>query len=399
ELVFCASNANGIQSSPPPLIRAILQKEEWSPYPVMYLPQRDQMTSRMERPRERRLYTPSRATRSIGFPTRIVRANVDELQRQATEMLSEGLEDNYGELQEAFRQKTDTSAPLISKKSVLYVIQRHVFYPVLNVLNIAMKTTVGGKVIWPRFGPEVQTMEVFNNSDEGTTTVIGLYDVKDPEAIRVKLFPYFGKNEGEDLLQDTEDNTPNDQDISLAEIAAENVEVEEEEEEDEDDDDDDSSSDDDENDPELRNEEVRDCFIENTKTPTPDGGNLPTALAYLAQEAAAHAALTGLPEVTIGNECAQILMQFPEMARESTTMARFDAGPGVMRVVASEKRGEFCLNFLGSLLRVLNQIRKLLHSIVNGHDSSILTKRQVDSFRGDGRVGLRIFHALCWIAL
>ncbi|KXH66687.1 hypothetical protein CSAL01_12308 [Colletotrichum salicis] len=158
-----------------------------------------------------------------------------------------------------------------------------------------MKTTVSGKQIWPRFGPDVQTVEVFNDSDEETTTVVGLYDVKDPEAIRVELFPYFGKNESEDLLQGTEDNTPNDQDISLAEIAAENVEIEEEEEEEEEedepsdgededelsdeeeDDDDDSSSDYDENDPELRNEEVRNCIIENFKTPTPDGGNLPTA--------------------------------------------------------------------------------------------------------------------------
>ncbi|KAL0764443.1 hypothetical protein CaCOL14_013078 [Colletotrichum acutatum] len=51
-------------------------------------------------------------------------------------------------------------------------------------------------------------------------------------------------------------------------------------------------------------------------------------------------------------------MECPDMAKESTVAGRIAAGTGVMRIATSEKRGEFCLNFIGYLLRCFKHFRE-----------------------------------------
>ncbi|KAK1460846.1 hypothetical protein CMEL01_15143 [Colletotrichum melonis] len=304
----------------PRLVQAILQKEDWPEYEVHPVPPWYQTFFPGYRPRrERMLFKPSKRIRSLALPERIVRIDYDEQQRLATEMI-EGLEGRFGELQGYPVPPKQNLVFLMSFdwKTAVYLLRMHVICPVMDVLNVAMKI-INGRQFW-----------VIQDHMSGFTR---------PFRPNFQIIEAF-KREEDDDGEDDEDDDDYD-------------------EEDDDDEDDDSEDDDEDNDEDERfqNWEERDCIIKNFKTSSP-GSKLPTAMAYLVKYRIRYLAMMGLPELTIGNTNCQITMECPDMAHESTVAGRLAAGTGVLRIATSEKRGDFCLSFIGSLLKCFKHFRK-----------------------------------------
>ncbi|KAF4773949.1 hypothetical protein HER10_EVM0006997 [Colletotrichum scovillei] len=357
----------------PRLVQAILQKEDWPEYEVHPVPPWHQTILPGYRPyrprRERMIFKPSKLIRSPALPKRIVRVDYDEQQRLATEMI-EGLEGQFGELQGysvPSKQNNSVFLTRFDSKTAMYVLRIHVICPVMDVLNHAMDIINGRKFrVLPEhmsgftrpFRPDLQIIEAFKDDDLHAPQILGSYDAMDMEGLQVASRPWFwdeGDEPSDGVPIDQDDPSDGeDEDDSSDEENDDDEDDGDDDDYDEDDDDEDDDSEDDDNDDDedecFQNREERYCIIKNFKTPSP-GSRLPTSMAYLVKYGVRYLAVTGLPEFTIGNTNCQITMECPDMAKESTVAGRLAAGTGVMRIATSEKRGEFCLNFMGSLLK------------------------------------------------
>ncbi|KAJ0326266.1 hypothetical protein COL5a_007090 [Colletotrichum fioriniae] len=304
------------------------------------------------------IFKPSRRIRSRSLPERIVRVDHDEHQKLATEMI-EGLKGQFGELQHHPWLEKDTSVFLMNfdRKTAVYLLRMHVICPVMDFLIHAMEI-INGRQFW--------IVEPFKSDDQHEPRILGSYDFMAMEGLQVALRPWFWENEGGEPsdgvpIDQDDPSDGEDEDDSSDEEDDDDEDDEDDDDYDEDDDEEDDDSEDDDGDDDederFQNREERDCIIKNFKTPSP-GSKLPTAMAYLVKYGVAYLAVTGLPEFTIGNTNCQITMECPDMAKESTVAGRLAAGTGVMRIATSGKRGEFCLNFMGSLLKCFKHFRK-----------------------------------------
>ncbi|KXH55039.1 hypothetical protein CNYM01_03439 [Colletotrichum nymphaeae SA-01] len=374
----------------PRLVQAILQKEDWPEYEVVS--PWHQTIFPGYRPRRKRIISkPSKRIRPLALPKRIVRVDYDEQQRLATEMI-EGLEGQFGELQGYSVPPKQNAVFLMSldRKTAVYLLRMHVISPLMIVLNSAMDI-INGRKFWVvqddmsgftrPFRPDFQIIDAFRSDDQHEPRILGSYDFMPMEGLQVALGPWFWDegdepSDGVPIDQDDPSDGEDEDDSSDEEDDDDGDDEDDDNYDEEDDDEDDDSEDDDDDDDEderFQNREERYCIIKNSKTPSP-GSKLPTSMAYLVQHGVAYLAVTGLPEFTIGNTNCQITMVCPDMVKESTVAGRLAAGTGVMRIARSEKRGEFCLNFMGSLLKCFKHFRKVIRSIVNGFDSSVLTR-------------------------